>query len=149
MILAASIAGLLIGCGRVAESRLNPFTWFGGSSTASAVPASTAAPEADPRPVMDQISSLTIDRTPGGAILRATGVPPTQGYWEGALIPVETAEPGVLSYTFRAAPPPEPTRVSTQASREVVVGLFLSNQTLAGVSEINVAAARNGLAVRR
>lgn len=147
------ILGTLAGCGRVAESRLNPFTWFGGSESSP-----TLAPEGgygdakqDFRRMVDQISALNIEQTPGGAIIRARGLPVEQGYYDGELVSVSDDKPvdGVLEYQFRIRPPLAPTRVSTEQSREVVVGLFLSNQALNGVREIRVVTQRNTRAVRR
>ncbi|NCO22699.1 MAG: hypothetical protein GW905_12030 [Rhodobacterales bacterium] len=147
------ILGTLAGCGRVAESRLNPFNWFGNSrSTATLEPESGyAIAEADRRRMVDQVTELQIERTPGGAIIRATGLPVEQGYYDGELVSLSDGEPvnGVLEYHFRIRPPLTPTRVSTVRSREVVVGLFISNQKLAEVREIRVIAQRNTRAVRR
>lgn len=138
------------GCSAVSGSRLNPFNWFGRSEE---VAVSDAAPAhlADPRPLIDQVTALTVDPTPGGAILRATGLPPTQGYYDAALVSVSDDEPvdGVLEYRFVAFPPATPARVSTPQSREIVVGRVLSRQDLAGVTEIRVTAAQNARAVRR
>ncbi|WP_226780619.1 hypothetical protein [Oceaniglobus trochenteri] len=147
------ILGTLAGCGRVAESRLNPFNWFGSSRSEA-----TLAPEGgygeidqDLRRLMDQVSALNVEKTPGGAIIRATGLPPEQGYYDGELVSVSDDKPvdGVLEYQFRVRPPLRPNRASTPQSREVVVGLFVTNQALDGVREIRVVAARNTRAVRR
>ena len=145
IILALLVVATLAGCARVAESRFNPLNWFGRSERAQVV---TADPNADPRPLVQQIVTLRVEKAPGGAIIRATGLPPIQGYYDGVLLPLGS-EDGVLSYEFRASAPPVPTRVSTQQSREVVIGLFVSDQTLAGVREIRVSGASNALAVRR
>jgi hypothetical protein len=147
------ILGTLAGCGRVAESRLNPFNWFGGSESSPtlAPEGGYATIEQDRRRMVDQVSALAIERTPGGAILRAIGLPVEQGYYDGELVSVSDGKPveGVLEYQFRIRPPVAPTRVSTVPSREVVVGLFLSNQDLDGVREIRVVGQRNTRAVRR
>ncbi|MEM9975308.1 MAG: hypothetical protein AAF771_14110 [Pseudomonadota bacterium] len=137
---------VLSGCARVAESRLNPFNWFGRGD--AEVTVTRVEVIEDPRPLVAEVSGVSIDRVPGGAILRAVGLPPTQGYFAGALV-AEAAGPGILSYTFRAVPPDEASRVSTVPSREVVVALFLSDQTLAGVRQIQVVGATNARAVRR
>lgn len=138
------VIGLLSGCG-VAQ-RLNPLNWFGGAEdTASAV---SVQRRADDRPLMQSIAALSVDPTPAGAIVKATGIPPTQGYWEGDLVLVEQT-PGRLLYEFRAYPPPRPARVSTEASRAVVVGTFLSERALRGVREIAVTGTGNALVVRR
>ena len=150
----AVVAGLaaLASCGRIADSRFNPLNW------SAARPAATLAPEggypdeiaADPRPLVDTITALDVDRNPGGIILRATGLPARQAFWNGALLPVTDGPVGgVLSYRFVAVPPPVDTRVSTPRSREIEVGVFLDRAALAGVTEIRVSAARNALAVRR
>lgn len=141
------------GCGRVAGSRLNPFNWFGSSESQP-----TLAPEdgydavdADNRRRVDQVTSLRAEPTPGGAIIRAVGLPPEQGFWDGALVSLTDGEAvdGVLEYHFRIRPPEAPTRVSTVPSREVVVGRFVTAQALEGVREIRVVAQQNTLSVRR
>ncbi len=147
--LALAVAVLVTGCGRVAESRFNPFNWFGRDE-----PVQTAAPgslvERDPRPLVTEVSSVTIERTPEGAILRAVGLPPTQGYWDPALLYDETrSSPGRLVYQFRLAQPETRQRTATEASREVTTALFLSGQTLAGVREIQVLGVSGSRAVRR
>ena len=55
----------------------------------------------------------------------------------------------LLTYQLRATPPLEPTRVGTPQSREVIEGLFVSEQTLEGIVQIRVLAETNALAVRR
>ena len=56
---------------------------------------------------------------------------------------------GVLTYSFRARPPLEPTRVSTVQSRELTVAVFVSEITLAGTREIRVTGSQNSRAARR
>lgn len=147
-LLATALLALLAGCGGIAS--LNPLGWFGRGERVETLTPVEAAVVVDKRPVMDSVTSLRIEPLPGGAIIRAAGLPPTQGWWNGELVP-DTGGPveGVLAFTFRAVPPPRPTRVSTAQSREVVVGLALSRQELDGVREIRVRAARNALASRR
>ncbi len=135
-------------CGRVAESRFNPLNWFGGDrETRDVAPATEAS---DPRPVVDQVIQLSVDEAPGGAVVRAVGLPATQGHWAAALVPeARQTLPGVLTFTFRIVPPASATRISTQQSREVVAATFLSDQSLAGVREIRVLGARASRSVRR
>ncbi|MGR3756970.1 MAG: hypothetical protein ACU0AT_07065 [Tranquillimonas sp.] len=150
-IAAVLVLGLAAGCARVAESRFNPFNWFGGSTEVATLtpPEGYAAAPVDRRPLMDQIAALSVDRTPGGAIVRATGLPPSQGWWDGELVAAGEPEAGILTLQFRAVPPARPSRVSTPRSREVVVGLFLSDRELEGLREIRVNAARNARSARR
>lgn len=141
------VLATVVGCARVKDSRLNPFNWFGRServATVAVVPG-TGTLQLN---LVSQITELRVEQAPGGAIIRATGLPPRQGYYDGELVLVN-AEDGVLSYQFAISPPPGQTRVSTQRSREVVIAQFVSSQRLEGVRQIRVSAAANALAVRR
>ena len=144
LVLVAAVAG----CARVSESRLNPLNWFGRSEQSTAY---TRNPAADPRPLIAQIVELRVEQVPGGAIVRATGLPSRQGYYDAALVPLNDEKPvdGVLSYQFRVSAPFQPTRVGTPQSREVLVGRYVSTQTLDGVRQIRVSGSANALAVRR
>lgn len=146
-IIASLVLALLTGCG-FGQSRFNPLNWSGGSRD---VPAASAAGDVqtDTRPLMSDISGLSVEATQGGVIVTARGLPPQQGWFDGELVPIGAVEGGRLDYAFRAAPPFEPTRVSTPQSREIVVGVFLSDRELRGVSEIRVTGTRNARAVRR
>ncbi len=148
LILTLVVVATIAGCARVSESRFNPVNWFGRSERAEVV---TAAPNADPRRLIGQVLTLRVEQVPSGAIIRATGLPNRQGYFDGDLVPVgrEVPQNGVLSYEFRISSPTTQTRVGTQTSREVIVGRFVSDQTLEGVTTIRVSSATNALAVRR
>ncbi len=141
---------VLASCG-ISETRLNPFNWFGGGETESAQPLEVVE-LSDPRPLVAEITQLVIERTPGGAIVRVTGLPATQG-WHGAdLVSVNPdGQPldGVLSYSFRAEPPETQTRVSTRQSRELTVAVFISDIALSGVRVIQVTGAQNSRIARR
>ncbi|RSK31975.1 hypothetical protein EJA01_12060 [Rhodovulum iodosum] len=151
LIAALALALALSACGRVRDSRLNPFNWFGGSTEESVAITATedggapARAAADPRPLVAEVVQMRVERMPGGAIVHATGRPPRQGYWEADLVPVndERPENGTLAYEFRAAQPPAPTRAGTAPSREITAGRFVSDQTLAGVRRIVVIGAGN------
>ena len=149
IIIALMLVATIAGCARVSESRLNPFNWFGRSEKAEV--AVNTGQNVDPRSLVTQVIALRVEQVPGGAIIRATGLPSRQGYFDGVLLPVgrEAADGGVRSYEFRASAPYEQTRVSTQQSREIIVGRFVSEQTLDGVRQIRVSSASNALVVRR
>ncbi len=143
-------AGLLLsGCG---DSGINPFGWLGGQSEEpETLSDATIITIEDPRPLMPQITSLRIERTPGGAIIRATGLPPQQGWHSASLVARHAGEPvgGVITYEFRAIPPSDATRGSTVQSREIVVARTLSNIALQDVRSIRVVGANNALTARR
>ncbi|PQO24392.1 hypothetical protein C2I36_03095 [Rhodobacteraceae bacterium WD3A24] len=140
--LAALAAVLLLGaCGSAGESRLNPLNWFDGSR---AEPVSLE-PEGgwqgetvDNRALVAEVTALAVERMPGGAIIRATGLTPSQGWWDVELVEDETTEPEVLAYRLVAAPPRASTEVSTAASRRVTAAVFVSNRDLARVRRIVV-----------
>jgi len=149
IILALAGVAALAGCATVKESRLNPLNWFGKSESAEVV--TTTQASSDPRPLVAQVVTLRAEPVPGGAIIRATGLPQIQGYYDGALVPVNGGVPvnGVLNYEFRASSPEDQTRSGPERSREVIVGVFVSEQSLNGVNQIRVSGASNALVVRR
>lgn len=137
-------------CGRLAESRLNPFNWFGRDREAEGLTPVTVETRRDTRPLVELVVSVRMDRAPGGAILHAVGLPPVQGYWDSELVlDAGRSSASRLIYQFRIRPPLRPVRVSTPRSREVTAALFLSEQTLAGIGEVQVLGAGNARAVGR
>ena len=147
-----SLILLVAGCGRVGESRLNPFNWFGQDESQATTIAPEAVVDPDARVLVATVSELTVLRRPGGIIVSARSVPPAQGWFDAALVPTTLgSQPldGVLSYTFEARPPETATRISTEASRELIVGRFISEFDLAGVREIHVIGAENTQVSRR
>ncbi|MEM9796982.1 MAG: hypothetical protein AAF919_10845 [Pseudomonadota bacterium] len=134
----------LAGCG-VERSRINPLNWFGRDSSETIEVARATVSE----PVVEQVVSLTVDPTFGGAIVSAVGLPPTQGFWEAELVPVPSDDPAVLLLEFRILPPEEPRRVGTQPSREVLAGTAFSRQDLAGIRTVTVRGLQNQRSVSR
>ena len=140
----------LAGCARVSESRFNPFNWFRSDGEQTLAPIEDDADER--RPLVSQITSLVIERTPGGAIVRATAVPPAQGWFAPELVSLDPdGDPvnGVLSYSFRAVPPRGETRVSSVRSRELTAAVFVPNLVLQQVRVIQVTGALNSRRARR
>jgi hypothetical protein len=90
-----------------------------------------------------------VEPIPGGAVVRARGVTPTQGWWDAELVARDVDEKGVLVYEFRLVPPTGQTDVNTQQSREIDVAIYISDVKLAAVREIVVQGARNARSVRR
>ncbi|MDJ1015104.1 MAG: hypothetical protein QNJ35_01230 [Paracoccaceae bacterium] len=145
------LAFSLSACG-FGQSRLNPFNWFRSGPEVETLQTVEILNQTDARPLVEQVTSLEVERTPGGAIIRASGLPPSQGWYDAELVPENRdAEPvgGILSFTLRAVPPADPRRVSTVQSRELVVGRFVSEITLASTREIRVIASRNIRTSRR
>ena len=126
-IVAGLVMALLVlsGC----QSRYNPVNWgwFGGSrSEATLAPNRGYPSDVDPRPLVSQVVSMQVDRVPGGAIVTAVGLPPTQGYWAADLVSTYETEAGkiaskdgVIQLEFRVVPPRGPQNVVNQRSREI------------------------------
>lgn len=151
-LLAAVALTLTLGaCGWAGQSRLNPFNWFGSSQETTLEPASGYVVEIDGRPLVSAVTEMTVDRTPGGAIVRAEGLTPTQGWWDAELVPENAGRPvnGVLTFRFKVAPPREATRVSTDVSRTVTAAATLSLFDLDNVTTIVVQGAQNARTARR
>ncbi|NOX39534.1 MAG: hypothetical protein GXP05_03210 [Alphaproteobacteria bacterium] len=150
LITAFALLAFLSACGGLRQSRLNPSSWFGKSKETKTV-VQAVIKVVDARPLVSQVISLKVDRLPGGAIVRAMGLPQTQGYWKAELVPLngETPDKGTLTYEFRLAPPPVQQAAGTKPSREVLAGTFISDQKLLGVRRIQVIAQGNRRTVRR
>ena len=130
------------------ESRLNPMNWFGGAREEQVEADPEALQDTDPRPLVAELVSLTVDPLPSGALITATGRPARQGYWQAEL--VETSrEEGRITFQFRIFPPPGETPSGAPASRDVIVATDLSEQDLAGIREIVVEGANSRLVTRR
>lgn len=159
---------VLSACATVRESRINPFNWFGQSrseqieqaeNTNPLIPRggglfSFARPEQQVyagRP-FEQVIDLKVERVPGGAIIRATGLAARQGIYSVQLTPEneeELAVDGVLTYRLEGVRPSRPTPVGTQPTREVVAARKVTDQQLRGVRQIRVEGQQNARIVRR
>lgn len=150
-------AGLTVtGCARLAESRLNPLTWFGPSTTVATapaagaerrplVPAGRASVTVDARVPVDRITALAVDRRPGGGILRATGLAAGPGPFNAQLVR-RGVEGGVLVLDFVVE---RPAGVAVSGTQRVTVATLLDAAELDSVRVIRVRAAEGAREVRR
>lgn len=141
ILLAFGLIFAVAGC----STNLNPFNWFGGNKDeiSSIAPRGGYSDPVDRRPMIAQISSLSVDRTPYGVILRAHGMAPSIGYHDADLVEVADAGAGLLVFEFRAWPPQFASTTGSAHQREVVAATFLSNQTISGIRQIRVISAGN------
>lgn len=141
----------LSACGSIAGSRFNPFNWFERPSQEAETLVPARAAVIDNRVPVLQVTEMALERRPGGAVLRATGLPPTQGWWDAELRPENDGEAvnGVLLFTFVVAEPREATAQGSQMSRELTAAIYLSDIRLAQAREIRVQGAQNARSVRR
>ncbi len=96
-------------------------------------------PDAVPVPVRDAV----LERGYGGAILRVTGVAPTQGFFNAALVPENAGEidaAGVLTVSFLAVPPETPEEVGPERTRLLLSAAYLSERELRDVRAIRLTA---------
>lgn len=109
-------------------------------------------PEVDRTERIAAISELVVERQPGGAIIRATGVGARQGAFAAKLAPAnpnQLSQDGVMAFDFRVLYPQSPTPVGTDLSRSVTAAFTVTNQQLDGVRAIRVRGAQNTQEARR
>lgn len=146
LILVTVLGLALTGCGK---SRLNPVNWFPKRQSGEAVALYT--PPVDSRGLVDRVLTMKIDPSTGGVILRATGLPPVQGYYDASLVKVDDPKGNGnrLIYEFRIKPPATPTATGTEPSREVTVATAISNYALQGITSIEVRGAQNAMSAHQ
>jgi hypothetical protein len=146
-LLMMSLCVALSGCGGFGQSRLNPFNWFGKSAPRETIV--LPQEKGDPRPLVETVLSMTVEPIPGGAIVRARGQNPTQGYWEAELVPQKLDENGTQTYEFRLIPPVSKADVNTPQSRQIDVAIYVSDYKLEFIREIVVQGATNARSAQR
>ena len=141
----------LTGCARIADSRINPVNWFGSSTEAPVdasgqtrplIPENRRTVVIDNRTMVQTITSLSVDRTPSSAIVRAVGVAQTQGYFNAELVSRGVAN-GVLDLEFRAQAPTALEVPGTTQSRQISAAYVIDRGELAAVRSVRVTAATN------
>lgn len=147
----------LSGCARLSDSQLNPLNWFGNSTQApvtsagdrlTLIPAGRATVIIDGRSMVQSITSLSIDRSSSGAIVRAVGVAPTQGYFNAELVNRGVTN-GVLTLEFRAQRPNGIEVSGSDRSRQINVAYPLDASELSAIQSVRVEAATNARTSRR
>lgn len=166
-----TLSALLISSMFVAScggSSLNPLSWF-GRSTSVPIAQETVNPlipqsgglfkrrtkaerNAYVGTPFEQITNLKVERVPGGAIIRATGLAARQGIYAVRLTPAnedETPVDGVLTYRLEGVRPSKSTPAGATATREVTAARKLTDQELLGVRTIRIEGTQNALVARR
>ena len=137
------LALLTAGC-----SGVNPL--YSGGDAPQDIDPDTAAGGIAGRPLMSEVSALAVEPADGGVIVRATGLPPTQGYWDATLVATPRAPvDGVMTFSFVAIPPATAHAPGTDQSREIEAATFLSSYQLGSIREIVVKGALNQRSSRR
>ena len=150
-LLGTAVLLTLSGCARIADSRLNPLNWFGGSEPAAVVdpaerrplvPAGRQSTIIDNRPLVQSVLSMSVDRSPSGAVVRATGLAPAQGFFNAELVP-QGINNGVLTLAFRAQSPAAFEGVGPDQSRRITAAYVVEAGELASIRSVRVEAATN------
>lgn len=160
----------LSACSSWKTSSANPTNWFGRSRPADINPSELAAAPVNPLlpdeadvfraaavaevegVTIDQVSTLIIEPTVEGAIIRAEGIAVREGAYDARLIPEtldESAVDGVLSYRFVVKYPNEATATGTQATRTVSVARTVTQGHLEATRTIRVVGQQNARESRR
>lgn len=154
ILIAASV--VLGGCGRVRNSWVNPFNWFGGGATEVAQVSPAATEEStgtvlptDPRPLVAQVTAVDFDTFQGGVIVRATGLPPNQGWWDADLVARPVDADGVLVFDFRINAPMADQPAGTARSREVTAAASVSAYKMQSIRRVVVQGASNAMGANR
>lgn len=155
---------ILSSCGAARDSRLNPFTWFGRSQSTPVVTETDVNPliparraslftgSGEPAPYagwdIGEVSELLVERRPGGAVIRATGISDRQGPYEVRLVRIgEESDATTLTYALRGIQTRGPR--GSDWSRTLTAATWLTDNELAGIRTIRVKGARNMRSVRR
>ncbi len=154
----------LAGC----STNANPMNWFGRDAPDESVlepieadnpliPDSSGIFRRDPSETnrylgttIDAISDLTVEKVPGGILIRATGRSATQGAFNARLTPQnedELPQDGVLTYQLQAQY--KPVTGGAPETREVTVARKLTDQEALGARTIRVEGLQNALERRR
>lgn len=164
------VVTLLLGA---CSTRINPFNWFGGSRNEPRperqVNDNPLIPEERERrgffnlraareraniyrgePV-DVISNLVIERVPGGAVIRATGLSRYQNVYDVQLTPLDEdqGEDGVLAYRLEAVIPERPIAGGPERLRRISAAQAVTDQDLENIRAIRVAGIENARVSRR
>ena len=104
----------------------------------------------DTRTLVQQVTALDLEPSPGGVIIRAQGLPPTQGWWNAGLANVtdDKTPAGTLVYEFRVRAPLGSEPVGTAQSRKIEAGAYANNIELQGIRSSTVKGTQNSLSAR-
>ncbi len=141
--------GACSGGGRASPSSFNPFGWIRSDAGAvqSLAPARGYSQSVETRPLVDRLTGAFAEPTPTGVIIRATALPPTQGYYAAGLTS-EGIENGTLTLSFRARPPQRAMPAGPARLRELVAAVYLTRAQVQGLRRVRLRAAGNSRTLR-
>ncbi len=140
------LAAALSGCARVSESKFNPLNWFGRAPEVAAegtvarkplVPAQAEVTIVDARVLIETLSSASLEPSTNGAILRATGIAASQGFFNAELVLADVTN-GILTYDFRVERPSGYEAIGSANSRQITVATVIDAAVLRGIKAVVV-----------
>ena len=143
LILVTVVGLTLVGCGK---SNLNPLHWFAKARKGTQVEVYVAP--VDPRGLIDKVVSLQIEPIRSGLLVRATGLPPTQGFWDAELVALPNDGSGQLVFEFRIFPPTVAAPEGSKPSREITAVASVTKFDLDGITSIEVKGAQNAMSAQ-
>lgn len=162
VIISGVVLSLLAGCGSISQSKFNPLNWFGPSQETEVTETGervtvlrTLAPRngytnfVDTRTLIPALADVQVVKSASGAIITATGLAPSLGYYDAQLVRVPSERSDQLTYEFRVRAPQTATTLGTDAQRRITAGVSLSFSEIAGIRSIIVRAANGSRVARR
>ena len=152
--IALALVLALAGCGgsnRDPQERTAFGRWIRGEDRIERLEPAPDIIRTDNRVLVGEITRILAEEVPGGVILWAEGLPPTEGYHSPGLVQIEpdSAERGTLFYEFRVAPPPRPAPVGNAETRMMIEAIFISDIALEGITQATVIGQSNRRSTRR
>ena len=161
ILLAATLG--LSACGDSGSSGLNPFRWFGGGKKAGPTTLDPAGgyTASDRRQAMPRLTGARWEVVPDGRLLVVTGLAPTKGWWDVAVV---TEEPmpegriradaqGILRLRMVGSPPlpdqPEARMPADPRVDTITAGFTITNEQLARLRGVVVSGASNSFSLKR
>lgn len=127
------------------DSPINPLNLFGADREERIIRDPETNEVIDGRILISDVTHLSVELTTAGAIVRATGVMPSQGFFDAELVPVETTD-GLFAYEFRVA---QPGGTATPGVQQIDVAAELSADELNDIGTIAVIGQNNRRSVGR
>lgn len=161
--LLACVALAVAGCGRMGDSGMNPFRWFGGANQPTTLDPKGGYPtqNQDARQPIFRVTAARWEPLYEGGMLVVTGVAATKGWWDAALITevpmpsgrIRPDENGVLRLRLVGHPPPQNTFEAavpaTPATDTITVSMTLSHSALSNLRQVVISGGSNSVTLRK
>jgi hypothetical protein len=142
LIISGLMASLLAGCGDKSAVK-------GQQVRQTLAPSNGYAEFVDTRLFVPAVSNISISPTTSGAIITATGLVPSLGYFDAQLVPTTQRGAADMVLEFRIRAPKSNPGTGTAKQREVTVARSISAAELATLRTVTVQTASGSRTIRR